>query len=89
VSWRYRSALFDPGSLICATRVYAYSPLHALRAGTSYPASLILTGDHDDRVAPAHSYKFGAELQHDQASDAPVLLRVEAAVFTRRLSRSC
>jgi prolyl oligopeptidase len=59
--------------------LYAFSPLHALRAGTSYPATLILTGDHDDRVAPAHSYKFGAELQHDQAGDAPVLLRIEAA----------
>jgi prolyl oligopeptidase len=59
--------------------LYAFSPLHALRPGTSYPATLILTGDHDDRVAPAHSYKFGAELQHDQASDAPVLLRIEAA----------
>lgn len=59
--------------------LHAYSPLHALRPGTSYPATLILTGDHDDRVAPAHSYKFGAELQHDQAGDAPVLLRIEAA----------
>jgi len=59
--------------------LHALSPLHALRPGTSYPATLILTGDHDDRVAPAHSYKFGAELQHDQASDAPVLLRIEAA----------
>ncbi len=57
----------------------AYSPLHALRPGTAYPATLILTGDHDDRVAPAHSYKFGAELQHDQAGDAPVLIRIEAA----------
>jgi prolyl oligopeptidase len=59
--------------------LYAYSPLHALRPGTVYPPTLILTGDHDDRVAPAHSYKFGAELQHDQAGDAPVLLRIEAA----------
>jgi prolyl oligopeptidase len=59
--------------------LYAYSPLHNLRPGTRYPATLILTGDHDDRVAPAHSYKFGAELQHDQAGDAPVLLRIEAA----------
>jgi prolyl oligopeptidase len=59
--------------------LYAYSPLHNLRAGTCYPATLILTGDHDDRVAPAHSYKFGAELQHDQAGDAPVLLRIETA----------
>lgn len=59
--------------------LYAFSALHALRPGTRYPATLILTGDHDDRVAPAHSYKFGAELQHDQAGDAPVLLRIEAA----------
>jgi prolyl oligopeptidase len=59
--------------------LHAYSPLHALRPGASYPATLILTGDHDDRVAPAHSYKFGAELQHDQAGDPPVLLRIEAA----------
>jgi prolyl oligopeptidase len=59
--------------------LHAYSPLHALRPGGSYPATLILTGDHDDRVAPAHSYKFGAELQHDQSDDPPVLLRIEAA----------
>jgi prolyl oligopeptidase len=59
--------------------LHAYSPLHALRAGTRYPATLILTGDHDDRVVPAHSYKFGAELQHDQAASAPVLLRIETA----------
>ncbi len=59
--------------------LHAYSPLHALRAGTCYPATLILTGDHDDRVAPAHSYKFGAQLQHDHAGDPPVLLRIEAA----------
>jgi prolyl oligopeptidase len=59
--------------------LHAYSPLHALRPGTSYPATLVLTGDHDDRVAPAHSYKFAAELQHDQAGDDPVLIRIEAA----------
>jgi prolyl oligopeptidase len=59
--------------------LYPNSPLHALRPGTCYPATLILTGDHDDRVAPAHSYKFGAQLQHDQGCDAPVLLRIEAA----------
>lgn len=59
--------------------LHAFSPLHALRPGTCYPATLILTGDHDDRVAPAHSYKFGAGLQHGQACDAPVLLRIETA----------
>ena len=48
--------------------LHAFSPLQALRPGTSYPATLVLTGDHDDRVAPAHSYKFAAELQRDQAA---------------------
>jgi len=53
-----------------------YSPLHTLRPA-AYPATLITTGDHDDRVVPAHSYKFAAQLQHDQQGSAPVLLRVQ------------
>ena len=57
--------------------LYAYSPLHTLRTGTAYPATLMLTGDHDDRVVPAHSLKFAAALQSAQGSDAPVLLRVQ------------
>jgi prolyl oligopeptidase len=56
--------------------LYAYSPLQNVRAGTRYPAMLIATGDHDDRVPPSESYKFAAALQHAQASDAPILLRV-------------
>ncbi|HEV3091330.1 MAG TPA: prolyl oligopeptidase family serine peptidase, partial [Candidatus Cybelea sp.] len=55
----------------------AYSPYHNVRAGTRYPATLITTGDHDDRVFPAHSFKFAAALQHAQAGDAPILLSVE------------
>ncbi|MBN9292509.1 MAG: S9 family peptidase [Flavobacteriia bacterium] len=54
-----------------------YSPLHALKKGVKYPATLVTTGDHDDRVVPAHSYKFAAELQADQAGDAPVLIRID------------
>lgn len=55
----------------------AYSPLHNLRRGTRYPPTLITTADHDDRVVPAHSYKFAAALQDAQAGDAPVLIRIE------------
>jgi prolyl oligopeptidase len=55
----------------------AYSPLHNLEPGRSYPATLITTGDHDDRVVPSHSFKFAAALQAAQGGDAPVLIRVE------------
>lgn len=54
-----------------------YSPVHALKPGTSYPATLVTTADHDDRVVPAHSFKFAATLQECQAGDAPVLIRIQ------------
>ncbi len=54
-----------------------YSPVHNVKAGTSYPATLIMTGDHDDRVVPAHSFKFAAELQAKQAGANPILIRIE------------
>jgi prolyl oligopeptidase len=57
--------------------LHRYSPLHNLKAGTKYPATFIITGDHDDRVVPAHSYKFAAALQAAQGGPAPVLIRVE------------
>lgn len=58
--------------------LYAYSPLHNLRPGVRYPATLITTADHDHRVVPAHSFKFAARLQECQASDGPpVLIRIE------------
>jgi prolyl oligopeptidase len=54
----------------------AYSPYHNVRVATRYPATIVITGDHDTRVMPAHSYKFAAALQYAQAGPAPVLLRV-------------
>jgi prolyl oligopeptidase len=54
-----------------------YSPLHNLKEGTNYPATMVTTADHDDRVVPAHSFKFAATLQEKQAGDNPVLIRIE------------
>ncbi len=54
-----------------------YSPIHNVKKGVEYPATLITTGDHDDRVVPAHSFKFAAELQEKQAGNNPVLIRIE------------
>lgn len=54
-----------------------YSPVHNVKSGVEYPATLVTTGDHDDRVVPAHSFKFAAELQSKQAGNNPVLIRIE------------
>ena len=54
-----------------------YSPVHNVKAGVSYPATLVTTGDHDDRVVPAHSFKFAAELQSKQSGTNPTLIRIE------------
>lgn len=54
-----------------------YSPVHNVKSGVKYPATLVTTGDHDDRVVPAHSFKFAAELQSKQSGDNPVLIRIE------------
>src|SRR5207245_10813420 len=57
----------------------AHSPSQTLKVGTCYPAPLVTTADHDDRVVPGHSFKCAATLQADQACDRPVMLRVEKA----------
>jgi prolyl oligopeptidase len=54
-----------------------YSPLHNLKKGVHYPATMVTTADHDDRVVPAHSFKFAATLQADNASDNPMLIRID------------
>jgi len=57
--------------------LYTYSPLHNIKPGVSYPATFVTTADHDDRVVPAHSFKYIAALQKAQAGNAPVLIRIE------------
>ena len=54
-----------------------YSPLHNVKDGIEYPPTMVMTGDHDDRVVPSHSYKLAAELQESQGGDNPILLRTQ------------
>ena len=75
----WKSDYGDPDDPSDFATALAYSPLHAITEGTHYPATLVLTGDHDDRVVPLHSHKFTATLQRAQAGDAPVLSRIETA----------
>lgn len=71
------SELGSPSDPQMASTLLRYSPLHNVRDGEHYPATLISTGDCDDRIVPAHSYKMAAALQHAQAGDAPILARIE------------
>jgi len=57
--------------------LFAYSPLHNIRSDVAYPATLVTTGDHDDRVVPGHSFKFAAALQAAQAGEAPIIIRID------------
>jgi prolyl oligopeptidase len=59
--------------------LFRYSPLHNLRPGTRYPATMVTTADHDDRVVPGHSFKFAAALQHAHGGETPVLIRIETS----------
>ncbi|TAE10068.1 MAG: S9 family peptidase [Bacteroidetes bacterium] len=58
--------------------LFAYSPLHNIKPGNCYPATMVTTADHDDRVVPAHSFKFAAQLQASQSCEKPALIRIEA-----------
>ncbi|HEX8060242.1 MAG TPA: prolyl oligopeptidase family serine peptidase, partial [Cyclobacteriaceae bacterium] len=74
--WAYDYGTADDSKEM-AEYLKAYSPVHAIKPGVSYPATLITTADHDDRVVPAHSFKFAATLQENHVGDNPVLIRVE------------
>jgi prolyl oligopeptidase len=77
IGWAWCSDYGSPDNPDEFKALYAYSPLHNLKPGTAYPATLITTADHDDRVVPAHSFKFAAALQEAHNSKAPVLIRIE------------
>lgn len=75
--WNWQSECGRPDSLADFKLLYGYSPVHNVRAGTHYPATLVMTADHDDRVVPMHSFKFIAELQAKQRGSNPVLIRID------------
>ncbi len=77
IGWAWTSDYGSPDNAEDFKALYAYSPLHNLKPGVKYPPTLITTADHDDRVVPAHSFKFAATLQAAQAGDAPTLIRIE------------
>ena len=77
IGWAWMSDYGSPENTDEFKALHAYSPLHNIHPGTKYPPTLITTGDHDDRVVPAHSFKFAATMQADQAGDAPILIRIE------------
>jgi prolyl oligopeptidase len=77
IGWAWTSDYGNPDDPADREVLLTYSPLHNIRPGTAYPATLVITADHDDRVAPAHSHKFTATLQDAQSGNAPILARIE------------
>ena len=77
IGWAWCSEYGSPDNEADFKTLYAYSPLHNLKEGTAYPATMITTADHDDRVVPAHSFKFAAALQAAHRGKQPILIRIE------------
>jgi len=77
IGWMWQSDYMSSDTKEGFDNLIKYSPLHTIKPGTRYPATFITTGDHDDRVVPAHSHKFTATLQTAQAGPAPILTRIE------------
>jgi prolyl oligopeptidase len=78
IGWAWQDEYGSPDQEEDFKTLRAYSPLHNLRTDAPYPPMLVETADHDDRVFPAHSFKYGAALQHAQTGTAPVLMRIES-----------
>jgi len=77
IGWAWKSDYASSETKDGFETLIRYSPLHNIRPGTRYPPVLITTADHDDRVVPAHSFKYAAALQPAQGGEAPVLIRIE------------
>ncbi|MEG3836892.1 prolyl oligopeptidase family serine peptidase [Microcoleus sp. Z1_C3] len=77
IGWAWTSEYGSPENPEEFPTIHGYSPLHNLKPGTAYPATMITTADHDDRVVPAHSFKFASALQETHAGENPVLIRIE------------
>ena len=80
IGWAWASEYGSSDDSTQFEYLYKYSPLHNIKTGINYPATLVTTADHDDRVFPAHSFKYIAELQSKQQGDNPVLIRIETKV---------
>ncbi|MCT7949428.1 prolyl oligopeptidase family serine peptidase [Ancylothrix sp. C2] len=77
IGWAWCSEYGSPENPEDFNILYSYSPLHNLKPNTTYPATMVTTADHDDRVVPAHSFKFAATLQENHTGENPVLIRIE------------
>ena len=77
IGWAWTSDYGSPDDPEHFGNLLSYSPYHNVSEGTEYPPTMVTTADHDDRVFPAHSFKFAAALQHAQSGDSPVLIRIE------------
>jgi prolyl oligopeptidase len=77
IGWAWMNDYGTPEDAKEFEALYAYSPLHRIKRGTKYPPTFITTADHDDRVVPAHSFKFAATMQAAQAARDPILIRIE------------
>ena len=77
IGWSWVSDYGSPDNPEDFKVLLAYSPYHNIKSGVVYPATLITTADHDDRVVPGHSYKYAAALQAAQGGSAPILIRID------------